>query len=52
MPAADFVSLEFHHGLPAEREALDNLYEVAAPIVRALADDWARTRDTVPTAGK
>ncbi len=48
MPAADFVSSEFHHGLPAEREALDNLYAVGAPIVRALADDWARTRTVTP----
>lgn len=50
VPAADFVSMEFHHGLPAEREALDNLYAVGAPIVRALADDWARTRDQTPDA--
>ncbi len=48
MPTADFVSLEFHHGLPAEREALDNLYEVAAPIVRALADGWAHSSNRTP----
>lgn len=46
--AADFISREIRHGLPAEREALDNLYAVGAPIVRALADDWARTRNTSP----
>jgi purine nucleoside permease len=48
MPAADFVSLEARQGLPAEHEALDNLYAVGAPIVRALADDWARTRNRTP----
>jgi purine nucleoside permease len=48
MPAADFVSLEGHQGLPAEKEALDNLYVVGAPIVRALADGWVQSRDQVP----
>lgn len=48
MAAADFISLETHHGLPAEQEALDNLYAVGAPIVRALADGWAKTRRQTP----
>jgi purine nucleoside permease len=50
MPTADFVSLELRHGLPAEQEALGNLYVVGAPIVRALADDWAKTRTAAPAA--
>jgi purine nucleoside permease len=46
--ASAFISQETRHGLPAEREALDDLYAVGAPIARALADDWARTRDRTP----
>ena len=46
--AADFIHLETRDGLPAEHEALDNLYAVAAPVVRALADGWKTTRDVTP----
>ena len=48
MPAADFIVLEKRHGLPAEGEALADLYAIGAPIVRALADDWPRTRERTP----
>lgn len=50
MSAADFIAYAHVHGIPANTEALDGLYRVAAPIVRALAEDWMRTRDTVPGA--
>ena len=48
MTAADFLAKEAHGALPANREALDALYTVASPIVRALADDWVHTRATPP----
>jgi purine nucleoside permease len=48
MTAADFLAKETREGFPAEKEALDNLYTVASPVARALADDWDHTRDTVP----
>jgi purine nucleoside permease len=48
MTAADFLAKETREGFPAEREALDNLYAVASPVARALADDWPRTRNVVP----
>lgn len=51
MTAAAFLAKENSDGFPATPEALDNLYAVASPIARALADDWARTRDVVPGAG-
>lgn len=46
--AADFIAREEKDGLPAEAEALDNLYAVAAPVVRALADRWPATRFNLP----
>jgi purine nucleoside permease len=46
--AADFLAQEARRGVPAEDEALDNLYVVASPVVRALADGWRRTRDRIP----
>jgi purine nucleoside permease len=48
LSAADFIAREARDGLPANQQALDNLYAVASPVVRALADGWARTRDTTP----
>jgi purine nucleoside permease len=48
--AAEQIARQAREGLPANREALDALYAVASPVVRALADDWARTRDIAPTA--
>jgi purine nucleoside permease len=48
MTGAQFLAKETHEGFPANAEALDDLYVVAAPVARALADDWARTRDKVP----
>ena len=52
MSAAEQIAHQAKEGLPANRQALEALYAVASPVVRALADDWAQTRDTVPTAGK
>jgi purine nucleoside permease len=49
MTAADFIAKEARDGLPANRQALDNLYAVASPVARALADDWSHTRSTIPT---
>jgi purine nucleoside permease len=51
MTAAAFLKRETDEGFPASPEALDALYRVASPIVRALADDWPRTRDQTPGAG-
>ncbi len=48
MSAADFVLKETNEGFPATPEALDALYAVAAPVARALADDWPHTRDATP----
>lgn len=50
MSAADFLAKETHEGFPAEKEALANLYAVAAPVARRLSGDWARTRDVTPAA--
>lgn len=50
MSVAAFVAKEASEGFPANQEALDALYTVAAPVARTLADDWAQTRDTTPTA--
>ncbi|HLZ83132.1 MAG TPA: purine nucleoside permease [Caulobacteraceae bacterium] len=53
MTAAEQIARQAREGLPANRQALDNLYAVASPVVRALADDWVKTRDATPTvAGK
>lgn len=46
--SAGFLAREVKSGFPAETEALDALYAAAAPVVRALADDWAHTRETTP----
>lgn len=48
MTPADFMAKEASEGFPAEQQALDNLYAVASPVARALAEDWAHTRDTPP----
>jgi hypothetical protein len=50
MTAAAFVAKEASEGFPANRQALNSLYAVAAPVARALADDWKQTRQTVPRA--
>ena len=50
MTGAAFLAKETQEGFPATPEALDSLYAVASPVARALAADWAHTRDTVPTA--
>jgi purine nucleoside permease len=52
MSAAEQIARQAREGLPANRQALEALYAVASPVVRALADDWTQTRDTPPTAGK
>ena len=52
MTAAEQIARQAKEGLPANRQALEALYAVASPVVRALADDWARTRDTAPAPGK
>lgn len=54
MSAAAFVAKQAHDGLPADDQALDSLYRVASPVVRALADGWAATRAAPPesVAGK
>ena len=48
MTPAQFLDKETHAGFPAEKEALDNLYRVAGPVARKLADDWATTKETTP----
>ena len=45
---ADFLAKEAAGGLPANQEALDNLYAAASPVALALADDWKHTRTVVP----
>jgi purine nucleoside permease len=50
LSAADFLAKEDAEGFPATPEALSNLYAVAAPVARALTDDWTHTRDTTPGA--
>jgi purine nucleoside permease len=52
LSAAAFLAKEAQEGLPANPEALNNLYEVAAPVVRALAEDWTHTRDAIPSAAR
>ena len=48
LTAAAFIAKEEAEGLPANPQALDALYAVASPVVRALADDWVHTRDVTP----
>jgi purine nucleoside permease len=48
MTAAAFLAKETSEGFPANPEALSALYDVASPVAKALADDWAHTRDTTP----
>jgi len=50
LTAAQFVAKEALDGLPANQQALNALYAVASPIVRALADDWRHTRIAPPGA--
>jgi purine nucleoside permease len=50
MSAAEQIALQAKAGLPANRQALEALYAVASPVVRALADNWTSTRDITPTA--
>jgi purine nucleoside permease len=50
LTAAAFIAKEALEGLPANQQALDALYTVASPVVRALADDWVHTRKVVPGA--
>ena len=45
---ADFLAKEAGGGLPANREALENLYLVASPVARALAEDWKHTKAVTP----
>ncbi|MDB5482346.1 MAG: purine nucleoside permease [Caulobacteraceae bacterium] len=52
MSAAEQIARQAKEGLPANRQALEALYAVASPVVRALADGWARTRDTTPAAAQ
>jgi purine nucleoside permease len=48
LTAAEFIAREARDGLPANRQALENLYTVASPVARALADDWIHTRSMIP----
>ena len=48
MSGAAFLAKEATSDLPANQEALDDLYAVASPVARALADDWKHARDVVP----
>ena len=45
---ADFLAKEAGGGLPANREALENLYLVASPVARTLAADWKHTKGVTP----
>ena len=49
LSAAAFIAKEAQEGLPANQQALDNLYTVGAPVARALADNWRHTRLATPT---
>jgi purine nucleoside permease len=51
MSAAEQIARQATEWLPANRQALEALYAVASPVVRALADGWATTRDAAPAAG-
>jgi purine nucleoside permease len=51
MTAADFLAKETHEGFPATPEALNALYLIASPVAAYLADNWRRTKDTVPGSG-
>ena len=48
MAAATFLAKETVDGFPGTPPALDNLYAVASPVVRALEEDWTHTRDHIP----
>jgi purine nucleoside permease len=48
MTAGAFLAKETHDGFPANQEALASLYAVAAPVARALEEDWAHTRGAAP----
>jgi len=50
MTAAQFLAEETRDGFPGTLDALGRLYTVGAPVARYLADHWAETRDTIPTA--
>ena len=52
MSAAEQIARQAREGLPANQQALDNLYAVGSPVVRALADGWATTRDVAPGAAR
>ncbi len=48
MSAAEFLKMEHDTDFPATGATLDSLYNVAAPVVRQLADQWRTTRDHTP----
>jgi len=48
MTAAEFLANENKAGFPGTPSALDNLYLVAAPIVRTLVEDWPVVREKIP----
>jgi purine nucleoside permease len=50
MDTAAFMASEVKADYPGSGPALAALYAVAAPVARFLADDWARTRTSVPSA--
>lgn len=52
LSAAAFLEQENTKGFPGTPAALENLYRVAAPVARALATDWAHTRDAIPAPAK
>jgi purine nucleoside permease len=50
LTAAQFLAKESRDEFPGTPPALHILYDVAAPVARELADDWAQTRGAVPSA--
>jgi purine nucleoside permease len=47
---AQFLARETEAGFPANQEALDDLYAVASPVARYLAEHWSETRTAIPTS--
>jgi purine nucleoside permease len=50
LSAAAFLAKANADNFPGTPAALENLYRVAAPVARALAGDWPKTRDHIPEA--
>jgi purine nucleoside permease len=50
MSGAAFLAKETAESFPATIEALNGLYLVGSPVAAYLADNWAKTRDQIPSA--